>query len=185
MAKPLLVFAMKEESQEVFDDYPLLHTGIGKVNAAYHLTRYLADNPAPSLVVNMGTCGSRTHKGGTIVNCTSFIQRDMDVTVLGFEKYQTPFSDIPITIAYGEKAPFPEGVCGTGDNFDGSDAAAAFDVVDMEGYVIADICRRENVPFLCLKYVSDGADDNANEDWNAALHHAAEELRKALKMAGH
>ena len=32
MNKPLLVFAMKEESQDVFDAYDVLHSGIGKVS---------------------------------------------------------------------------------------------------------------------------------------------------------
>ena len=185
MSKPLLVFAMEQESQDVFADYEVLHTGIGKVNASYGLTRYLNDN-RPDIVINMGTAGSRKHAGGTIVNPTSFVQRDMDVTVLGFEKFQTPFSNDPVQIDYGESlTTAPQGICGTGDNFDASEAAAAFDVVDMEAYALALICQRQNVPFLCLKYVSDGADDDANQDWNAALHRTAEALRGALKDGGY
>ncbi len=177
----LLVFAMEQESQDVFAGYNVLHTGIGKVNAAYGLTRALQEN-RPQLVVNMGTAGSRKHGHGTVINCTSFIQRDMDVTVLGFKKFQTPFSDTPITIQYGQRInDLPEGVCGSGDNFDASDEAAAFDVVDMEGYALAYICQKENIPFLCLKYISDGADDDAKGDWNTYLHHAAEVLKGALE----
>lgn len=90
--KPLLVFAMKEESQDVFVDYDVLHCQIGKINASHNLMRQIAQN-RPELVVNLGTAGSRKHAGGTIVNPTQFIQRDMDVTALGIELYQTPFSD--------------------------------------------------------------------------------------------
>lgn len=184
MSAPLLVFAMKEESQDVFEGRNLLHCGIGKVNAAYGLTQALK-NSRPSLVINMGTAGSRKHKGGVIVNCTKFIQRDMDVTALGFEKWKTPFSSDPVVIEYGRSvAGFPQGVCGTGDNFDASERAGDFDVVDMEGYALALICQREAVPFLCLKYVSDGADGEAHKDWNAALHHTAEKLKEALGKAG-
>jgi adenosylhomocysteine nucleosidase len=180
MGKPLLVFAMKEESQDVFSDYNVLHTGIGKMNAAYALTRVLHAQ-RPGLVINMGTAGSRKHKGGTIVNCTSFIQRDMDVTLLGFEKFQTPFSTDPVVIQYGQIIDgLPQGVCGTGDSFDSSEAAGAFDVVDMEAYALAVICQREAIPFLCLKYVSDGADGDAGTDWNEALHRTAEKLKEAL-----
>lgn len=183
--KPLLVFAMKEESQDVFDGYDLLHCGIGKVNASYGLTRRLRES-RPGIVLNMGTAGSRRHKGGAIVNCVSFIQRDMDVTALGFSKWQTPFSADPVRIDYGRAVNgFIQGVCGTGDNFDASDAAAEFDAVDMEAFALALICQRENVPFLCLKYISDGADGEAHKDWNAALHHAAECLKGALKKAGY
>ncbi|MFP4313638.1 MAG: nucleosidase [Alphaproteobacteria bacterium] len=178
--KPLLVFAMKEESKDVFTGYEVLHTGIGKVNAAYALTARLANNK-PSIVINLGTAGSRKHKGGTIVNCTQFIQRDMDVTLLGFEKWQTPFSSDPVIIEHGKKIDgLTQGICGTGDNFDTSDNAIEFDAVDMEAYALALICARENIPFLCLKYISDGADDSAGKDWNKALEIAANSLKGSL-----
>ena len=32
---------------------------------------------------------------------------------------------------------------------------------------------KENIPFLCLKYISDGADGNAAEDWTVQVHKAA------------
>ncbi len=185
MSKPLLVFAMKEESQEVFSGYDVLHSGVGKVNAAYALTSYIR-NKKPGLVINMGTAGSCKHKGGTIVSCTSFVQRDMDVTALGFEKFKTPFSDDPVIINHGVYAKgFAGGVCGSGDNFDASTGSDAFDVVDMEAYALALICQREKIPFMCLKYVSDGADGNAHKDWHEALHHTAEQLKQALGKAGY
>ncbi|MGB0720068.1 MAG: nucleosidase [Bdellovibrionales bacterium] len=177
---PLLVFAMKEECQDVFDGHDVLHSGIGKVNAAYALTKRIAQK-RPDIVINMGTAGSRKHAGGAIVNPTRFVQRDMDVTALGFPKFQTPFSNDPIEIHHGMRvAAYPDGVCGTGDNFDASYEAAAFDVVDMEAYALALICKREEIPFLCLKYISDGADDDAHADWNAALLKTAKALKIAL-----
>lgn len=185
MSQPLLVFAMKEESQDVFSGYDVLHTGIGKVNAAHALTRRLL-SAKPGLIINMGTAGSRKHKGGTIVNCTAFIQRDMDVTALGFAKFQTPFSSDPVRLEYGSKIEaLPQGLCGSGDNFDTSENAGEFDVVDMEAYALALISMREKIPFLCLKYVSDGADGDAHEDWNASLHRTAERLKDALEKAGY
>jgi len=181
--KPLLVFAMKEESQDVFEDYDVLHCQIGKVNAAHALTRHIA-NSRPELVINLGTAGSRKHPGGAIINPTQFIQRDMDVTALGIEIFKTPFSDDPITIEHGLRFEhLPGGTCGTGDNFDASQAASAFDVVDMEAYALALICQREKIPFACLKYVSDGANDDAHIDWHDALHITAERLREALEGA--
>ncbi len=176
---------MEQESQDVFADYDVLYSGIGKVNASYALTGRLA-KARPSLVINMGTAGSRKHKGGLIVNCTSFIQRDMDVTFLGFQKWQTPFSADPVKIEHGTVIDgLIQGLCGTGDNFDTSEHAEHFDVVDMEAYALALICQREKIPFLCLKYISDGANDDAGTDWAAALHHTAEQLKAALKKAGY
>lgn len=182
--KPLLVFAMQEESQDVFGDYDTLHTGVGKVNAAFALTRSI-HRQRPGIVVNLGTAGSRRHKGGTIVNPDRFVQRDMDVTALGFEKFKTPFSEDPVVIGHGNRVDgLPGGLCGTGDSFDASEGASAFDVVDMEAYALALVCRREDIPFLCLKYVSDGADGDAHADWHEALRHTAGRLREALKGSG-
>src|SRR5262249_40832640 len=151
--------------------------GIGKVNAVYALTRYLRKKK-PGLVINMGTAGSPRHPGGTVVSCTRFVQRDMDVTALGFERWKTPFSDDPVLINHGLHVEgLPEGLCGTGDNFDAS-GAKDFDIVDMEAYALALVCQRESIPFMCLKYVSDGANDEAHKDWNETLRHAAEKLKE-------
>ena len=178
---PLLVFAMQEEAQDVFGDYDILHTQIGKVNAAYALSMRIAQ-ARPKLVINLGTAGSRKHGGGIVVNPTQFVQRDMDVMALGFERYQTPLSDDPVVLEYGQRFEgLPGGLCGTGDNFDVSEHAAQFDVVDMEGYALALICQRERIPFICLKYVSDGANDDADEDFSAGLKRAARSLRQTLE----
>lgn len=183
-AGPVLVFAMREEAADVFGGHDVLYTGIGKVNAAYALTRRI-HAARPALVVNMGTAGSRKHKGGAIVNPTAFVQRDMDVTALGFARFQTPFSSDPVEIHHGRRAAdFPDGVCGSGDNFDASDAAQDFDVVDMEAYALALICQREEIPFLCLKYISDGADGDAHRDWHESLKVTAQALKMALTKAG-
>lgn len=183
--KPLLVFAMEQESQDTFDDYDVLHTGIGKVNAAHALTARI-HSERPELVINMGTVGSRKHPKGSVLNPNGFVQRDMDVTPLGFEKFQTPFSDDPIRVEHGNSIDgLPSGVCGSGDNFATSDESAQFDCVDMEAYVLALICQREDIPFMCLKYVSDGADEAAHDDWNETLSKAAQALSGALKGAGY
>ena len=43
------------------------------------------------------------------------------------------------------------------------------DVVDMEAYAIAKVCKLENIEFKCFKYISDNADENADHDWNKNL----------------
>lgn len=175
-------FALAAEAAEVFTGHPVLITGIGKVNAAYELTRSIHTS-RPELIVNLGSAGSNYFPKGSVVCCTGFIQRDMDVRGLGFELYQTPLSDMPVVLKYGlEMEGLPQATCGTGDSFEMAHAAAAYNVVDMEAYSLALIAMKENIPFLCLKYISDGADGNAAEDWTVQVHKAAVAYGDILKL---
>ncbi|NCC21002.1 MAG: nucleosidase [Alphaproteobacteria bacterium] len=176
----LLVFAVADECGVAFGDYTVLNTGVGKLNAAYALMKALGER-RPSLVVNLGTAGSAVHPAGTVVHCTSFVQRDMDVSPLGFERGVTPFSNEGVRLEYGLEAPgLPHAVCGTGDSFETAHTGEEYCIVDMEAYALAVICKRENIPFLCLKYISDGADGRASQDWCEALEKASVALRGAL-----
>jgi adenosylhomocysteine nucleosidase len=169
----LFTFALASEAAEVFKDHTALITGIGKVNAAYELTKAIQVHK-PSLIVNLGSAGSTRFKKGDVVCCTKFVQRDMDVRGLGFELYETPLSGLPPVLEYGlEIEDLPIGICGTGDSFEMKHSETIYDVVDMESYALAMIAMKENIPFLCLKYISDGADDNAAEDWTVQVHKAA------------
>ncbi len=179
-ANPLYVFALESEAAQEFAHLKPLFVGVGKVNATYHLAKRLATYK-PSIIVNLGTAGSSKHVGGEVVCCTRFVQRDMDVTALGFERYQTPFSDNPLVLEYGCKLPgLPEETCGTGDSFEMAHATAAYDVIDMEAFALAWVAKQQDIPFLCLKYISDGANDEAANDWQVAVHLAAVALKKAL-----
>tara|TARA_Y100001937_G_scaffold86337_1_gene116798 strand:- start:188 stop:892 length:705 start_codon:yes stop_codon:yes gene_type:complete len=177
----LIVSALDVETQGQLEDWKphnLLITGVGKVNATYKLTKRLAvegsiDYDARiNLVINYGTAGSRKIKKKTLVDCTKFIQRDMDVTGLGFMRGETPFEDKPpITIEstsefnpIGRKA-----TCGSGDNFVEDRSQYYGEVVDMEAYALAKVCHHYNVPFISFKYITDGADEQAHEDWEANL----------------
>ncbi len=176
----LLVFAMQEESLGYFKEYDVLYTGLGKINASYALTKCLSDKK-PSLVINLGTAGSKLFPARSVVCCTGFVQRDMDVQALGFESFQTPFSEVPVVLEYGMSvAGLPVGICGSGDNFETTYKEAVYNLVDMEAYALARICQQEEIPFLCLKYISDGADDDASADWTEALDNAAKALKNAL-----
>lgn len=181
----LFSFALAAEAAEVFEGYNSLITGIGKVNAAYELTKAI-QNKRPSLVVNLGSAGSNYFQRGEVVYCTKFVQRDMDVRGLGYELYETPLSGLPPLLEYGlAMEGIREGVCGTGDNFEMGHAVTAYNIVDMEAYALAMITMKENIPFLCLKYISDGADDNAAEDWTIQVHKAAVAYGELLKLDKH
>lgn len=157
----------------------VLYTGVGKVNATYALTRELAtrryQKKMPARVINLGTAGSRNLKTGELVACTQFVQRDMDVTPLGFAHGETPFEDGPITLETKPMfADLPQGICGSGDSFVTGDLPIECDVMEMEAYALAKVCLAENVPFAAIKYITDGADANAAGDWQERLRNAAE-----------
>jgi adenosylhomocysteine nucleosidase len=177
----LVVMALPLEGRQVFEQsgIPVLYTGVGKVNAALTLMRALpllrtAHRPPPR-VVNFGSAGSRRFPTGTVVACTTFHQRDMDVSGLGFEPGVTPFEETPSVLTFPVPfADLPAVSCGTGDSFETGERAARCDVVDMEAYALAKVCHLEAVTFACVKYVSDGADHAAAADWQANHHRAAD-----------
>lgn len=180
MVEPLVVIALEIEGQGLFEQASVspLYSGLGKVNAALSLARKLstlrAQGALPSLVVNFGTAGSRTFATGSMIACRQFVQRDMDVTGLGFALGETPFESLPATLAFPAVfTHLPEGVCGTGDRFETGPIPLPCDVIDMEAYAFAKVCLAEGVPFACAKYISDGADESAAGDWQAALPGAA------------
>jgi adenosylhomocysteine nucleosidase len=176
----LVVMALEIESQGLFAErgVQVLYTGLGKVNAAYRLGRALAEHRTQhgSLpkVVNFGTVGSPRLAAGSVVACRRFVQRDMDVTGLGFALGTTPFEDVPPTLEFMPMFPeLREGVCGTGDRFETGKPLVDCDVIDMEGYALAKVCHLEGTQFGAVKFVTDGADGNAGVDWQENLPRAA------------
>lgn len=180
--------ALPAEGEGLFeaDGIPVLYTGIGKVNAAIALTRrlteYVERNEPLPLVVNCGSAGSGTFPTGTVVSCSEFIQRDMDVQPLGFEIGVTPYEDIPAVLRFAIPIPgLPQAVCGSGDSFATAPQGLHCDVVDMEAYALAKVCWVYGAQFACAKYVSDGADHAAASDWVDNHHRGAAAFLAAYK----
>ena len=154
--KILIVSALKEEVESLSGDFEIILTGIGKVNAAINLQTELfalkSQNKLPDVVVNYGTAGKASDRVevGMVYEIGNFLQRDMVITELGIEKYQTSFEQTSLI-----KNKRGSLVCGTGDNFWSSNETSDFDVVDMEAYALALVCKRINIPFRCFKFISD------------------------------
>src|SRR5262245_51149195 len=102
----LIAMALHAESAGVFDaaGVDVLYTGVGKVNAAIALTRRLArlrgEGRGLPLVVNFGTAGSARIPARTLVACRKFVDRDMNVSALGFAHGVTPFDEMPPTLEF-------------------------------------------------------------------------------------
>jgi adenosylhomocysteine nucleosidase len=183
----LIVCALEQETQEELNDWlpftdnpvwNVLYTGVGKVNATRKLTeRFSSYQSIPAvrrnheLVINYGTAGSRELPIGELVDCTKFIQRDMNAVQFGFMKGQTPFeNDVPLILdsTHIEFNPIQKHqVCGTGDNFVDNieDEHSMIDVFDMEAYALAKVCHHYDIPFISFKYITDNADEHSAGDW--------------------
>ena len=189
----LIVSALEVETQGQLEDYRVLYTGVGKVNATLELTKVLQRAhlhylpKMPELVINYGTAGSRKIKKKQLVDCTKFIQRDMDVTGLGFMKGETPFeSDPPIVIEstsefnpIGRKA-----TCGSGDNFveDTKNEIDYIDVFDMEAYALAKVCYHYHIPFISFKYITDNVNEHSPKDWEKNCSDGIKKFKENLGL---
>ena len=168
----LFVAAIKEETVGL--DY-FKHIGVGKINATYN-TLKLIQIHKPKIIVNYGTAGAINTKLKGIVECTKFYQRDMDVRGLDFKLGETPFDKVKEIIISDSGYS-----CGTGDSFVNQKIEMEVDVVDMEAYAIAKVCMMESIEFKCFKYISDNADENANDDWNTNLALGVEAFAKIIR----
>lgn len=173
-----LLMALPGESQGLFEaeKIPVVYTGIGKVNAALVAMDTIHKTKC-KVMINLGTAGSAKFRTHELVEVSSFVQRDMDISPLGFRVGETPFDPLPSDI---ELIPFfselAKGVCGTGDSFETGAPKVPCELVDMEGYALAKVCRKMGVQLISLKYITDGADHNAHNDWEANLVHGSKVL---------
>jgi adenosylhomocysteine nucleosidase len=169
----IFVAALKEETPNL--DF-FHYTGVGKINATYNLTKII-NKYKPSEIINFGTAGGLDKKLNGIIECTKFYQRDMDVTALMNLKIgQTPFDDLNEIIL--SKNGYS---CGSGDNFVTEKIQLEVDVVDMEAYALAKICKLENINFRCFKFISDNADETASNDWVKNCEKGAKLFKQKLK----
>ena len=168
----IILVALEKEIPTLHKNENVFTTGLGKVNAAFQTTKLILEQK-PSLIVNFGTAGAVSNELDGLVECTGFIQRDMDCSPIGFDRFTTPFENEETLIVT------PDLVCGTGDSFLTDSTGlkeAGIHVVDMEAYAIAKVCAKLDIPFRCFKYLSDKADENAGDDWNEFEHKKAEQL---------
>ena len=153
----IYVAALKEEIQEM-DFFHL--TGVGKINATYRCLE-LIHQLKPTEIINYGTAGAINKNCKGLIQCTKFYQRDMDARgLMKLNLGETPFDAINeiVTASNGYS-------CGSGDSFVNSKIEMDVDVVDMEAYALAKVCKLQNIKFTCFKYISDNADSDANFDW--------------------
>jgi adenosylhomocysteine nucleosidase len=168
---------------------PLI-TGVGPVEAAVGVAHALetlrAGEGLPDVVVSLGSAGSRTLDHARVYRVIEVSYRDMDASVLGFPKGETPYPRIPAVLPLaGGPAALPTARLATGASvvsgaaYDAVDA----DMVDMETFAVVRAAARFGVPVMGLRGVSDGRTDlSALEHWTDALAEIDQRLAEALDL---
>ena len=167
--KTLFVFAMQDERasltsrhDEVISDGNVyyLKTGIGKVNAASSLTRFL-ENHDIDQIINIGLAGSvSNHHVLDVVIMKQAYFHDVDATLFGYPKYQVPgmplcYESDSKLLEICKKASFQSmDTLYTGDQF--ITQKMPFEgVVDMEGAALYQVAYLYHKPIVSIKVVSD------------------------------
>ncbi len=180
-----LMMALPNESKGLFEQagIEVHYSGIGKVNAAFKAFEVIQKTGC-KVLLNLGTAGSSHFDAHALVEVTQFVQRDMDVSPLGFAVGVTPMDDDhPAEIrldSYFQH--LPAGICGTGDSFEIGQPKVPCNLVDMEGYAIAKVCRKLGVRLVSVKYITDGANETAHLDWEENLLLGARKLLELYQM---
>lgn len=170
--------------------------GVGKVNAAL-AAQFVIDRFPVDCLWNAGVSGCfRDDPAGTLIAVSACVQHDMDTfgdppgLIPVLDRVELPCAGAEEHAAALSAAGLPcrAGIVATGDWFQRDyDRAGRIrdrfraDVCDMEAGAMAQVCLRNQVPFHCLKVVSDHLFHPAQyEEYRANLPAAAERLNRAL-----
>lgn len=173
----IILLALPEEAPSFVGMSNVFYTGVGKVNAAI-VAATLIERYKPTRIFNFGTAGGITTTHGGIYKCTTFIQRDV---ILGGCIVGPQSEVLHQPIITGD-----DGLTlSTGDNFVTDAINIKADLVDMEAYAIAKACMaKPNVEFICYKYISDMADENAPDHFVDHVHKGEDYYIQILKEYG-
>lgn len=179
----LVTYAVKEEFFPVQADgleIQYLYTGVGKTKSACMLTKNICSS-LPDFVLNVGTAGTQKHKVGDVFVSTAFIDRDYEAMNLPGLTHEINGMDLlgnALSLKQWVKQYPKTGICSTGDSFITQAERINGDVIDMEAYAQAYVCREFKIPFLSVKYITDIIGQNSVEQWQDKLPDACLELTR-------
>tara|TARA_E500000318_G_scaffold95595_1_gene95459 strand:+ start:1441 stop:1971 length:531 start_codon:yes stop_codon:yes gene_type:complete len=159
MSNILLVSATKlEHHDDEIGGIPIHIIGIGKVEAALN-TYKLIKKHNPSRIINFGSCGNlKNFKVGEILDIAQ-VYDDFYGCIVPEHKpiilKHTGFQLFTTDTFYDKENSYSKHY---------TNMIKECDVVDMEGYAIAKVCKQEKVPLSIYKWVSD---DGSSKDWQA------------------
>ena len=183
-------------------DVVIAKCGVGKVFAAM-CAEAMIIKYAPSLIINTGVAGGLdpTLKCADIVVAEKLCQHDMDTSPLGdpkglisginviyFESDRKAVDDVMLS-GYELGITVKRGIVATGDKFVACDderqriiSEFGASACEMEGGAIAHTAFVNNTPFVVIRAISDGANDDSAMDFPAFLAVAVKKS-EALTLA--
>ena len=159
MSTILLVSATKLEhhDDELFG-YPIHIVGVGKLSSAIN-TYKLIQQYNPDRVINFGSCGNlKHHKVGEVLEVGTVYDDFYGCVVPEHPPVELCDSNVSLFTTdtfYDKNAVY--------SNYY-TEMIHKCDIVDMEGYSIANVCKSEDISVSLYKWVSD---DGSTEDWQA------------------
>lgn len=173
----------------------LVQCGVGKIHAALCAQLCIAEFKATAILFS-GVAGALAPdlEIGDLIVSTESMQHDMDVSPLGFEVGQIPWTTmrwfkgdsalIEACLKAGEKLQYRirPGKVLSGDQFVANPERVAFlrdvlggDCVEMEAGAVGQVCALYgNFPFVTLRAISDKADHSSPVDFPSFCQEAAD-----------
>ena len=169
-------------------DVVIVQSGMGKVNAGVCAQMLITEFNVKA-VINTGVAGSLDNRLdiGDFVVSTDAVEHDFDVSPIGFQKGEIPYTGkysfeadeklrSMATKAITERAKdvkYIEGRVCSGDQFISSQAQKDTIIAnfgglccEMEGAAIAQVCYINETPFVIIRAISDKADGSSSEDYS-------------------
>ena len=162
----------------------VIHSGIGELAAAA-ATELLIDRYGTELVVNFGVVGGLTEAAAQATLCvvTKVVHYDFDVSGIdpvqpaqypGYEDAYLPADEALVEKALSLCPQLQPVICASADKFVGNRADKeqlheryGADICEMESAAVLLTCRRNGVPCLMIKTVSDGLAGGGKEYYEA------------------
>jgi nucleoside phosphorylase len=157
----VLFVADEDEISPADVPFPVVFTGMGKMRMFSALVKWHDALPEGShpVVLNIGSAGSAKYPIGTIVNCTRFFNGGCELVHDCIELSADGASVFSGDYFMSTQTFSPEQV---------KALSQEYDLFDMEAYAAAQFCKMYDIPFYCLKAVSDNLDGNL-KDWRSIL----------------
>jgi nucleoside phosphorylase len=207
----LLISAMTEELKDIVKDLepdhaadlPLFRgtllgrqvcaasTGSGKVNAAAVLSSLISEL-TPKAVIAAGVCASVNEEIeiGDIVEVHRCVQYDLNIGKFGLRSGEIN-GPLPRYIALETRSTLKQATAATADGFLDAKGYARYgqlldeleaDIVDMESYSWAAVCRLHHIPCTIFRIVSD-TPSRSQKNFLKFIRGASEALRAQVEQA--